>query len=177
MDIVRIHEKVDTSSFSVNREEEDADGFEWFLKKRALDLQNEKISMTYVALENDTVVGYFALSTFSVRSSHVRSDLHVDCKFSSIPGILLGKIAVDRDHRGKGIGDALLDFVMEKSLEVSEIIAARLLVAHPIKLPNAIRFYERNDFRRISKGGRDIFVLDLMAYLDFAFSMHLKTKL
>ena len=56
------------------------------------------------------------------------------------------RIAVNKEHRQKGIGDKLLNFILN-FLQKSEILEIFLEVSE--KNTNAIRFYEKNNFKHI----------------------------
>jgi GNAT superfamily N-acetyltransferase len=43
---------------------------------------------------------------------------------------LLGRIAVDSRHQGKGLGAAMLKHFMTKAVEVSEKVGVRLILVH-----------------------------------------------
>jgi GNAT superfamily N-acetyltransferase len=60
-----------------------------------------------------------------------------------VPATLLGRLAVDRRHRGKGYGRFLLADALFRSLR-SEIASYAVIV--DAKDENARRFYERESF-------------------------------
>ena len=62
-----------------------------------------------------------------------------------IPVIVLGRLAVDRRWRGKGIGAGLLKDAVLRSIQVTQEIAARALLVHAISEP-ARKFYLKFGF-------------------------------
>ncbi|WP_423296948.1 GNAT family N-acetyltransferase [Mycobacterium avium] len=58
---------------------------------------------------------------------------------------LLGRLAVDANHQGRGLAAALLKHFILKSLEVAELTGVRLLLVHANN-DTARRFYLRYGF-------------------------------
>jgi len=105
-----------------------------WLARRALGNQAAGTSRTWVVIDEPTrtVVAYYASSTASV----MRADL---------PAILLGRMAVDSRHQGRGLGAAMLKHFMTKAIEVSEIVGVRLVLVHA-KDEHAKTFYRHHGF-------------------------------
>ena len=59
--------------------------------------------------------------------------------------MLLGRLAVDRQHQGQGLAAALLKHFLLKALEVAELTGLRLVLVHA-KDNQAASFYRRFDF-------------------------------
>ena len=70
-----------------------------------------------------------------------------------IPLLLIGRLAVDSEWRGRGLGSALLVDAVRRCLAASEIAGARGVVAHAID-DAAVSFYERHGFVRSPLGER-----------------------
>ena len=65
-----------------------------------------------------------------------------------IPAVILGRLAVDRNWQGKGIGGALLGDAVRRSSRAAQEISARLLIVHAIS-PAAEAFYRHYGFTRL----------------------------
>ena len=63
-----------------------------------------------------------------------------------IPGIHLGRLAVDQAHQGKGIARALLVHAIGRCKLVSRQIAARALFVHALN-DEAVTFYKYFGFK------------------------------
>ena len=61
------------------------------------------------------------------------------------PSVLLGRLAVDRDHQGKGLAAALLKHFLLKALEVAALTGVRLVLVHA-RDPQAAGFYRHFGF-------------------------------
>jgi GNAT superfamily N-acetyltransferase len=113
---------------------------EWLLR-RGWRNQLAEFSRTYVLTNGHRVVGYHSLSAFAV----LRSDAPGRARRQAprqIPAILLGRLAVDRDAQGQGLGAALLQHAMELTVAASEKIGVRMLVVTALH-PDAASFYAR----------------------------------
>ena len=117
-----------------------------WLTRRALANQVAGSSRTWVVTDEPTrtVVAYYASSTASVMRTaaprHIARNQPPD-----LPAILLGRMAVERGHQGKGLGAAMLKHFMTKAIEVSEIVGVRLVLVHA-KNEQARDFYRHHGF-------------------------------
>jgi GNAT superfamily N-acetyltransferase len=66
----------------------------------------------------------------------------------SIPAVILGRLAIDQNWQGYGLGKLLLADVVERSLRASSEVSARLIVVHAIS-PSAEAFYLHHGFTRL----------------------------
>jgi GNAT superfamily N-acetyltransferase len=111
---------------------------------------------TYVvcsAEEPDRVVGYFSISAAveqrnALPSAKLRRGLP-----AQVPLLLIGRLAIDAQWRGHGLGSALLADALRRCLAAAEIAGVRGIVAHAID-EAAVGFYERNGFILSSLGER-----------------------
>ena len=136
------------------RREHDWSGFDCgnpsldaWLQKFAWTNQQADSARTYVALEGDRVVGYYALTTGSVHKHE--SPLRVAKRLGNHPiGIvLLARLAVDRTLQRRGLGKALLFDALTRIAAAADIVAVRAIMVHAID-EAAQRFYEHFGFER-----------------------------
>jgi predicted N-acetyltransferase YhbS len=59
--------------------------------------------------------------------------------------ILLGRLAVDQEHQGGGLGAGLLQNAMQRALLIAENIGVRALITHAAN-DTAAKFYARFGF-------------------------------
>ncbi len=121
---------------------------EW-LRRRALNNLQIAASRTYVAcpLGSQTVAGYFALSMGQILAQEAVGSMRRNMP-NHIPAVLLGRLAIDRQWQGKGLGSALLADAIQRSLRASTEISARLVIVHAIS-PAAETFYLHHGFTRL----------------------------
>ena len=62
-----------------------------------------------------------------------------------VPAIVLGRLAVDHDFAGRGLGGSLLADALRRSLFASTTIGVRAIIVHPLG-PGLIPLYERLGF-------------------------------
>jgi GNAT superfamily N-acetyltransferase len=78
-----------------------------WLKKRALKNDLRDASRTYVVCCEDTVVAYYSLHLGCIQ--HILAVRKIKRNMPDpIPAIVLGRLAVDRLHQGKGLARALI---------------------------------------------------------------------
>ncbi len=112
---------------------------EW-LKKFAWTNQQSDSAKTYVALEGNQVVGYYALTTGSVHKHESPQRVAKGLANHPIGVVLLARLAVDQNQQGKGLGKALLFDALSRIAEAADIVAVRAVLVHAIDAA-ARRFY------------------------------------
>ena len=124
-----------------------------WLRDRAL--ASEGLSArTYVICSAETrVVGYYAISTaMAHRSALPTAKLRRDMP-DEIPLLLIGRLAVDASHQGRGLGTDLLIDALRRCLVAAETAGARGVITHAID-DAAVAFYERHGFVRCALAER-----------------------
>jgi GNAT superfamily N-acetyltransferase len=115
-----------------------------WLRTKALHNQREGGSRTWVVLEGRRVVAFYASSTAVLMRSRATKRAARN-QPDPLPAVLLGRLAVDVEHQGRGLAAALLKHFVLKSLEVAELTGVRLLLVRA-KNDTARRFYLRYGF-------------------------------
>lgn len=111
---------------------------------------------TYVVCstaEPDRVIGYFCISAAVEQRNALPSAKLRRGMPEHVPLLLIGRLAVDAQWRGRGLGSALLADALRRCLAASEIAGIRGVVAHAID-EAAVVFYERHGFMRSPLGER-----------------------
>ncbi len=104
--------------------------------------------MTYVVTErgNAAVVGFYTLSSYSVVTGALPSEVTKKlARYDPLPATLIGRIAVDRNHHGRGLGAFLLIDAAKRSLGASERVGSSLVVVDA-KDDRAAGFYRHFGF-------------------------------
>jgi len=89
-------------------------------------------------------VGFYALAAGSVEHATAAKPLKRNMP-KPIPAIILGRLAVDSEYQGQGIGAGLLQDAIYRALNVAQDIGARILLCHAID-ENARKFYLKHGF-------------------------------
>jgi len=125
------------------------DSLDSWLHERAMDNMQMGASRTYVicSSESHRVIGYYALCMGHILGSEVTSSMRRNMP-RYIPAVILGRLAIDKDWQGRGLGKALLQDAVQKAVRASLEISARLVIVHAISL-QAEAFYTHHGFVRL----------------------------
>lgn len=115
-----------------------------WLRRRALQNEENGASRTYVVCRGQRVVAYYALAVGAVAHSgspgRVRRNMP-----DPIPVMIIGRLAVDQEFHGQGLGQGLLRDAVLRTLQAADIAGIRAILVHAIS-DEARRFYERHGF-------------------------------
>ncbi|WP_018915294.1 GNAT family N-acetyltransferase [Thiomonas sp. FB-6] len=113
-------------------------------KRRAAKNQANGSSRTYVVCEGDAVIGYYCLAAGAIGHAEAPSTLKRNRR-DPVPVLVLGRLAIHKDHQQKGIGTALLNDAIRRAIQAADIagITARLVQAIS---EQARRFYLSRGF-------------------------------
>lgn len=101
---------------------------EW-LTRRAIDNESRGSSRTYIACVEGRVVGYYCLAAAAVPRANATGRARRQMP-DPIPAFLLGRLAVDRQEQGTGLGRHLVRDALLRCLAAADVIGARMLIAH-----------------------------------------------
>ena len=117
-----------------------------YLKKYALQNQKKDAARTYViTTEENRIVGYYTFVFGSVLFEEATAEISAGLGKYPIPVILLARLAIDADEKGKGLGKALLRDALLRAVRASEIAGLRAVLVHA-KDESAKAFYEKFGF-------------------------------
>lgn len=123
-----------------------------YLKKQANQDVQRKLSACFVITEKDfkNIIGYYTLSNHSINLNKFPESIQkrLPRSYNSIPTTLLGRLAVDKNQQGKGLGKILLIDALKRSYETSKELGSFAVVVDPID-KNAEKFYEKYDFMKL----------------------------
>lgn len=131
-----------------------------WLRVRALGNEG-RASRTYVVvaqngIQASEVVAFSSLATGGVALDHIIRK-HRHNLPDPVPVVVLGRLAVDRRHHGRGLGRALLGEAMRRTLDISRLAGVRMLMVHAID-EEAAGFYLRSGFHAFPAGGRTLYL-------------------
>lgn len=132
-----------------------------WLRNRAWDNLQLAASRTYVVCPSETrrIVGYYALSMGQILAEETTGAMRRNMP-KSIPAVLLGRLAIDREWQGRGLAKAILADVVRRALRASHEVSARLVIVHAISSA-AETFYIHHGFTRLPVDS-PTFALDLV---------------
>jgi len=127
-----------------------------WLRQRAL--KNEsRFSRTYVVCDGNRVIAHFCISAGAVERTVAPGRIRRNAP-NAIPVSVLGRLAVDRRHAGKGLGADILYDALRRIAAASQTIGIAAVLVHA-KDDAARRFYMRcAEFIEYPEGSRVLFL-------------------
>lgn len=119
-------------------------GLDDWLKRRARSNQINGASRSYVVAEGSRVIGYYCLASGAIAVTDAPSALRRNMP-DPIPVTVLGRLAIDRTRQGAGLGTAMLQDAVLRTVQAAQIVGARGLLVHAIS-DAATTFYIRYGF-------------------------------
>jgi GNAT superfamily N-acetyltransferase len=115
-----------------------------WLRRRAHANQASGASRTFVVCEENRVIAYYALASGAVKQPEAPGRFRRNMP-DPIPVAVLGRLAIDQAHQGRGLGRALVRDAGLRLLNAAEILGIRSVLVHAIS-DNARAFYEAVGF-------------------------------
>lgn len=122
---------------------EDAILNDW-LQRRAIKNDSSGASRTFVVCEDNAVIGYYSLAVGAIAREDTSGKVHRNMP-DPVPVMVLGRLAVDADWQGKGIGIGMLKDAIQRTIIVSEQAGIRALLVHALS-DKARGFYQHWGF-------------------------------
>ncbi len=114
----------------------------YFKEKVTQDIRNN-LAKCFVAMSDDRIAGFYTLSSSSIALCDLSDDLQNRLRYDQIPAVRIGRLAVDKDSRGKGLGSNLLVDALVRTLNAPMGVYA---VSVDAINETAKGFYLRHDF-------------------------------
>ncbi|MDJ0675383.1 MAG: GNAT family N-acetyltransferase [Calothrix sp. MO_167.B42] len=134
-----------TSKHNVSDFKSKSEPLNKWLKEKALKNHEGDTARTYVVTVENQVIGYYCLAASSVARLTATSKVKRNAP-DSIPCMLIGRLAVDVEWEGRGIGSGLLRDAIFRTLNVAEIAGVRCILVHA-KDEESKNFYLKRRFQ------------------------------
>ena len=124
-----------------------------YLQQQARQDAEKRAAASFVLLESAAraVLGYYTLSASIVTADELPAALSRKLpRYPQLPVTLLGRLAVDHRHKGKGLGEFLLMDALHRSLQAADHIGAMAVVVDAEDAA-AEAFYKHFDFRPLQQ--------------------------
>ncbi|MGX2039725.1 GNAT family N-acetyltransferase [Methylocaldum sp. MU1018] len=116
-----------------------------FLQRYALVNQKANSAQTYVCCQDDVVVGFYSFAVGSVDPQAAPDRVMKGLARHPVPVMILARLAVDKEHQHKGLGQALLKDALLRTAQATDIAGIRYLLVHA-KDDEARQWYEFWEF-------------------------------
>lgn len=138
-----------------------------FLQRYALVNQKANSSQTCACCQADVVVGFYSLAVGSIDPESAPSRVMKGLARHSVPVMILARLAVDRQHQRKGLGQAVLKDALLRTAQAADIAGIRCLLVHA-KDEAARQWYESWEFEPSPTDPYHLFLMvkDLKSILD-----------
>jgi predicted GNAT family N-acyltransferase len=144
-----------------------------FLQEKALTHQLDLISTTLIVFDSKdkkNIVGYITLlvDSIQVEDKNVKKQFFnttflKNNKYSTYPAVKIGRLAVDNQHKGKGIGKFLFNLTVALTKELNETIGARFIVVDSKKEPHNW-YLKKLNFKLLDPSKPDFLYYDLKGW-------------
>jgi GNAT superfamily N-acetyltransferase len=129
-----------------------------FLIRRALQAQQANSSQTYVAVNDNEVVGFYTIVAGEVQHVEAPERVVKGMPRHPIPLLVLARLAVHTKAQGHRMGSGLLLDALGRALQVADMIGVRALAVHA-KDEKAIAFYRHFGFTSSPTDARHVFMI------------------
>jgi GNAT superfamily N-acetyltransferase len=107
--------------------------------------------------EKKSIIVAFTLSNASIDARHLPNNrkkkltknIPYEKNMSSYPAILIGRLGVNKEYAGKGIGTELLEFIKQWILAADTKSGCRYLIVDSYNRQDVLHFYESNGFKTL----------------------------
>lgn len=138
--VVRFDAQYDRQSFCCRSEP-----LNRYLQQQVSQDIKRRVAACFLAITtHNQIAGYYTLAATSVPLLDLPEDKRKKMpRYPSVPAVLMGRLAIDQTHTGKGLGAALLVDALQRA-SLAEIAAYALIV--DAKDDNAQSFYHHFGF-------------------------------
>lgn len=126
-----------------------------YLAKLANQDVEKNVAVCYILEgEEDEIIGYFTLSSGSNPKDEIPEKVAQRLpRYTDVPFAVIGRLAVDKKHQGKGFGDFLLVEAFSQILNVAELVGVAGIFVDPIDA-SSIEFYRKFGFIKLNSSDR-----------------------
>ncbi|MDR1388237.1 MAG: GNAT family N-acetyltransferase [Propionibacteriaceae bacterium] len=117
-----------------------------WLERYAWQNQATDNAVTYVFVDDERIVGYYAIAMAAVSRTAAPEELSPGRRPAQIPCILLARLAVDRGFQNQGLGRDLLKDALLRSVMLAGSIGAAAVLVHCRDEPARAFYLGAGDF-------------------------------
>jgi len=143
------------------------DALDTYLHKEANQDIKRKLAACFVLpYEQRKIIGYYTLSNHSIPAKYLPDDIRkkMPPAYANLPTTLLGRLAVDRNHKGHGLGKLLLIDALKRAYDILADIGSMAVIVDPLD-DEAEGFYSNYGFIKLPASGRMFLPMKTIAKL------------
>jgi ribosomal protein S18 acetylase RimI-like enzyme len=137
-----------------------------YLHKQAKQDVKRRLSACFILPDGKEIKGYYTLSTASVERRLLPQEIikKLPPSYSDLPAILLGRLAIDKNYQGQGLGETILMDALKRSYFASMQVGSMAVIVDPLD-EDAVKFYQRYDFILLPDSGKMFLPMTTIAQL------------
>lgn len=126
-----------------------------YLHKQAKQDVKRRLSACFILPDENKIKGYYTLSAASVARRLLPREIikKLPPSYSDLPAILLGRLAVSKNHQGQGLGELILIDALKRSYFTSMQVGSMAVIVDPLD-EEAVAFYKKYDFILLPDSGK-----------------------
>ena len=131
-----------------------------YLREQAVQHHRDGISTTHVLVAHEganEVLGFYSLSAAQVRLTDLQDADRKRLPRYPVPAIRMARLAVAREQQGRGYGELLVAYAVDRCLGLRAELGLRLLLVDALH-EKAAAFYARYGFRNTTEGALTLYL-------------------
>jgi ribosomal protein S18 acetylase RimI-like enzyme len=130
-----------------------------YLQRQASQDIRRRVAQVFVARINTagSIAGCYSLSAASFAKEQLPPTMAKRLPHYPVPAAVLGRLAVAREHQGRGLGETLLLDAVRRVIRASTAMAVYAIIVDA-KNENAETFYQRYGFRAFASAPSRLFL-------------------
>ncbi len=128
-----------------------------YIQRQANQDVKRDLSACFVLCElgQTDLIGYYTLSSGSINRDDFPENLarKLPPSYQNLPTILLGRLAIDNNYKGNGLGEFILMDAMNRCIEISINLGTLAIIVDPID-EMAVAFYTKYGFIKLPGTGK-----------------------
>lgn len=129
------------------------DDLDRYLHSQATQDIKKRVATVFVLVDHprSNVLAYYTLSSYSIELAELDHALAKSLpKYPLLPATLLGRLAVDVNYQGKGLGEVVLVDALKRSLAATAQVASVAVVVDAVD-QRAASFYQKYGFEQFKQ--------------------------
>lgn len=131
-----------------------------YFQHQASQDQKKYVAAVFVMLDKvaEAIIGFYTLSSLGINAGNLPEKITKKLpKYSLLPATLLGRLAVDKNHQEKKLGELLLIDALQRSARSSKEVASTAIVVDA-KDNKSVEFYKKYGFIQFSNTSDKLFL-------------------